>query len=183
MPSHPEGAAAAPSPFRIEQAMSTLMQARDALLQADPELVEDEAELLRLLEGGDEGRDALAILRRLVRAAILAGNRAEAVAEMQARLEARHDRYSRREESLRDAVLAALQALDIKRLEEADFTVFRRAGPPRVVITDEAQLPDDFVRVTREPNKLALRETLIEGEIIDGAMLGNGADVLTIKSI
>lgn len=171
------------SAWRLEQAMSLLMQSREALLLADPELAEDETELLRLLEAGEAG-DALDVLRRLVRAAILAENRAEATGGMIARLQARHERYVRREENLRAAVLAALQVLDLKRVEAPDFTATRRLGPRRVIVTDETLLPAEFIRerIERSPDKIALKEVLVEGVVIDGALLANGVDVLAIKS-
>ncbi len=46
-------------------------------------------------------------------------------------------------------------------------------GQPRVIITDEASIPDDLVRVTREPNKRAIGDRLKAGEQVPGAILSN----------
>ena len=112
--------------------MSTLMQRRQALMDADPELVNDETELVRLL-GEDDGADALDVIRRLVRATITLNLRAIEADHLMERLSARKARYDRRASYLRDTILAAMQALELDRLPMVDATVSRAkvsAVPP-----------------------------------------------------
>ena len=54
-------------------------------------------------------------------------------------------------------------------------------SPAKVIITDESAIPDEFVRVKREPNKTAIKEALVGGQDVPGATLSNGGTSLTIR--
>jgi hypothetical protein len=54
-------------------------------------------------------------------------------------------------------------------------------SPAKVIITDESAIPDEFVRVKREPNKTAIKEALVGGKDVPGATLSNGGTSLTIR--
>ena len=51
---------------------------------------------------------------------------------------------------------------------------------PKVIITDEAAIPGELMRVTREPNKKAIGERLKAGEAIPGACLSNAEPYVRI---
>lgn len=55
-------------------------------------------------------------------------------------------------------------------------------GKPGVVITDEAALPAEFVRVERTPDKTAIANALRAAQDVPGAELGNAAPQLTIRT-
>jgi len=171
-----------PSAFRMEAAMSTLMQRRQQLVDADPDLVDDESELIRLLGEHTEGADALDVLRDMVRAAITLALRTVEADHLIERLEARKARYERREAYLRESILLALQALDMRRVPMVDATVVRKQLPPKPIITEENILPDRFIRQTvrRAPNLTVIREALVAGELVPGAELSNGSETIQI---
>jgi phage host-nuclease inhibitor protein Gam len=54
-----------------------------------------------------------------------------------------------------------------------------RAG---VVITDPQAVPDQFVRIKREPDKTAIGAALASGNAVPGADMRNGAPSLTIRT-
>lgn len=170
------------SAWKLEQAMSLLMRERERMLAADPELAEDEAALLKLFEAERSTRNAMEIIHALTRAAMLADEMAEAARRMRANLDARRARFVRREEAYRGMILAALQALGLPNMKQPDFSVSWRPGGAAVIITDDTLLPTEYVRIIRQPDKIALKEALANGEVIDGAELGNGADVLMIRT-
>ena len=74
-----------------------------------------------------------------------------------------------------------LQAAHLKRLEMPEATVSIRLGVPRVVIVDESQIPEDFIRVVRAPDKLKIKEALSNFEAVPGAVLSNSEDVLSVR--
>src|SRR5512139_531055 len=68
-------------------------------------------------------------------------------------LQARKARFQRREQAMRHLLFTAMQWADLRKCELAEATLSVRDGVPRVVIVDESQIPDEFVRVKREPDK------------------------------
>lgn len=63
--------------------------------------------------------------------------------------------------------------LDGEKMKEPEFSVYYHTTKNVVDIAEGAEdrLPDEFVRVKREPDRTALKEALQDGEIIDGVKL------------
>jgi hypothetical protein len=164
----------APSAHAIGEAMRILDQVRRLLLTDDPELAGDEALLHDLLDGGAPGTgDAMETLRRMVRASRHAQAMAAVARDQATEIGQRAARYAKRAEALRQAVAGALGALGLSRLEAPDFTATMAAGSAAVVITDPDMLPEEFVRITRAPDKAALGAALKDGRAVPGASLNN----------
>lgn len=170
----------APSPHRVEQAMS-VAQSTMARLAAEgtinPET--DEAALLATL--GEEGADIQRILRRFIAAALEADAFADAA---KARIDAvaeRRARYQRQHEAYRGAAFAIMDALGLKRVEDAEFTA--TIGKPRVqcVVTDETEIPDRYFETVRKLRRGDLADDVKAGVVVPGAELTNGLPSLTIR--
>jgi hypothetical protein len=69
----------------------------------------------------------------------------------------------------------------VKKVELRQATLSIRAGTPRVIITDEARLPEDCIRIKREPDKVAIKEHLARGEPVAGAEMSNREEVLAVR--
>lgn len=168
------------SAWKMEQAMSALMAVRARLLEDDPDIAADERLMHDMLEG--ESGDAMDVLDRVIRASIVAASQARAAEELARSIMARAARYNARAENLRGATFAALTALELKRHERPDFTISIRTGQPRVVITDEASLPDAFVKIKREPDKTLIGAALKAGQAVAGAEMSNSAPSLQVRT-
>jgi hypothetical protein len=171
----------APSAYAVQQAMSALLQARERLLAEAPDITEDERLLLDSIEGEAEG-DPLAVIDRLVAAAIHANDMAEIAHVRATELAERKARFKRRNEQLRGVVFSMLEALEVRRIERPTYSASVRVGQPKVILTDDTKLPEEFIRIKREPNLSAIGAALKAGEQIEGAMLANGAPGLMIKT-
>lgn len=171
-----------PSAFRMEQAMSCLMAARQRLLADDPDIAADETLMHDLLEGAAETGDAMEVLHRVIRAALHAESMADAAEARIKDMQARRDRYRNRAQQLRGAAYAALDALELKRIELPEATCTIAAGRPSVLITDEAALPDEMFRVERKPDKTLIGQALRDNRDVPGAVLSNGLPTLQIRS-
>lgn len=169
-----------PSPFALERAMSILMAVREKLLVEDPTIQEDERLFSDMLEG--QSGDAMDVLDRMVRAAQHASSMATAAKIRAQDMMERSKRYANREDTLRGVIMAAMEALNMKRREMPDFTVGVSAGTQSVQITDVEKLPDEFVAIERKPDKTAIGAALKAGKEIEGATLSNAAARLTIRS-
>lgn len=167
----------APSGWQIEQAMSVL-QALAARLHEESDA--DENALGALLQA--KAPDCMDVLRNVIRASLDAKAFAEAVDARMDALQKRRDRYRRRAEAMRGAAMAAMDALGLPKIVDAEFTATLRAGTPAPVVTDEAALPAEYWRIKREVNMTAVYDAVKCGEIPPGVDLANGMPVFTVRS-
>jgi hypothetical protein len=170
----------APSAYKIEQALSVWQGARARLLMEDESLEHDQQALEEIL--GQETEEVEEALARTVRAAVFAKSQAEAASKMIDDLQARRQRYLNRDQSLRGTALAIMSAMEWKKREAPDFTVSIRAPHQSVKITDEAAVPDEYVKVTRTPDKTALMADLKVGVVIPGAELAEGLPSISVRT-
>lgn len=83
----------------------------------------------------------------------------------------------------RNALLAAFQNAGVKTLRCPLGTVGVRPTPAKVITTDEALIPDEFMK-PRDPvlDKQALLAALKEGRTVPGATLSNGGVTISIRT-
>jgi hypothetical protein len=168
-----------PSPYQIERAMSAAQALRASLTADDPAAAEDSALLADLIDGETP---ALDIVRALIRFGIEAQSLADATKARIDDLRARKERFERRVETARGTAFAMLEALEIGRLEEPDFTAAISKGRPGVRIIDANLLPGCMTRTKIEPDKLAIKAALDAGKTVNGAELSNGSPTLTVRT-
>ena len=155
--------------------LKAALDVRAALLAAG--ISEDDPDLAELMDGEC---DAIDRLRRILRFSRWTEAQAKALGELMAESRERKARMERKADSLRGVVLHALSELGLKRLDAPDFSATVAAGKRRVLITDEAALPDDVCVFRREPSKTAIAEWLAE-KPCPGAEMSNGAPSLTVR--
>jgi len=152
---------------------------RAELLAEFPELAEDERALADTLEGETDLPDVLGrLIRDARRKEAMAGGLGNLIkdeTERKARLLASADK-------LRHIVQSLMDTAGLTKLEQPDFTASIRSVPPKVEVTDETVLPDAYVKITRVPDKNAIREALGRGDEVPGAVLGNGGTSIAIRS-
>jgi len=148
------------------------------LLLQWPELAEDDVLRADMIEGETDAIDFLRqVERKRQEAACMAGAIASNIAEQGLR----QARYVRREQVMRELEFKVLQAADLKKAELPEATLSVRAGVPKVIVTDEVALPEQLFRVTRSPDKAAIKEWLAKGPV-PGAEMSNSEPVLSIRT-
>lgn len=166
----------APARVPLHQEMALASQVAAQLIAAgidetDPDFVDLMASETDILER----------LRRILRAARHTEAQSEALAGIVKDNRERKARLDNKAERLRGVVLQAMGELGLKKLDGPDITATVGAGKPKVVITDEAALPDDACVFKREPSKTAIAAALAEGPI-SGAEWSNPIPVLTVRT-
>jgi len=152
------------SPRKIERAMAEAMKLR-------AETGDDERLFRDCVEGST---DVFDIIDRLAQSAIADKLVIERGSERLKRIEARGERT-------RATIRNMIEALELtEALERPLATITLGEGPKSVVVTDQAALPDFYFR--RSVDKVALGKDLRAGKEVAGAMLNNGAPMLTIRS-
>ncbi len=150
----------------------------DAMRQAgiDPETDEDAAELL------SAECDIQERLVRMLRAARREEAEAKGIAGLIEELKNRAFRRETKALRLRGIVLDAMSDLGLPKLQAPDFTASVGKGRERVVIADEAAIPEHYCRITKAPSLTLIREAFDRGGIVPGAERANPQPVLTIRS-
>lgn len=97
------------------------------------------------------------------------------------KLRSRRDRYEAQIATLRSLVLKLMDAAGVRRVELDQATLLVHPGHPKVIITDEALLPDEFFRIKREPDKAAIKACIATNKPIPGAEMSNTEPVLHVR--
>jgi hypothetical protein len=150
----------------------------DNLLAAYPALAEDEILRADMIEGATDAFDLLAKLVACIEETdVLLDGIAARLAEFKERV----TRLENRKHGLRSLIFKLMEAADLKKAELPTATLSIRAGAPKVIITDEAALPDLLCRLKREPDKARIKEMLSDGHEVRGAALSNSEPSLSIR--
>lgn len=149
-----------------------------SLLSLHPELEEDDVLRQDMIEA-ETG--ALELIDKLVKAEREAKWLADGVAECIDHFLRRRERFENRRVALRHYIRQIMETANLKKVERPAATVSVAAGRQKVVITDENVLPDDCVRIKREPDKTRIAAQLHRGDFVPGATLSNPEPVLRIS--
>ena len=165
-------------PSNLIHERSNFIELRRRILERHPDL--DDQTLNDTLEGATNLKEALAAL---IRSALDDETLAKALKE---RIEAMRSRLSRleaRASNKRVLVVENMQATDLHKLTEPDFTASVRVGPPSVDILNEDELPLDFLLPQPpKPDKRAILDALTKGAVVPGALLAKPKLSLSVRS-
>lgn len=108
---------------------------------------------------------------------------AEAIKAQEANLRARRDRIEMRADAHKKILGLILSAAELKKAERPAATVSIRPGNVSVRIVNEEDVPSQLMRekITRAPDKVAIKAQIEAGEDVPGAVLERGADVVTVR--
>lgn len=142
---------------------------------ADAGMDDDERLLLDTLEGET---DLFELSRRLLDGIERDEADVNALAEQIDARRARQARCKARVEARREAVGALMECAGVEKLTLPEATVSWRRAPPKLVVTDEAAVPDDLCTFTRKPNMAAIKAA---AEPVPGTSLDNGGVSITVR--
>ena len=171
----------------MDRAMSnrldpTFVRAQIELLRVThPYLWEQEGDELLLSDMLEGSTDLYQVLARILDYEHEAENFVVSLDMRIAAYKARMARFEQRVDGMRSLMLKLLQHAGVRKVELPAATLSIRAGQPRVIITDEARLPEQFVRIEREPDKHLIASHLKAGERVDGAELSNSEETLAVR--
>lgn len=91
---------------------------------------------------------------------------------------ARKSRAEHRIETTREAIKALLDCARLDKLALPEATVSVRDLGPKIIVTDEAAVPDEFCKFTRRPDMAAIKAA---ATAVPGTSVDNGGTSLTIR--
>ena len=107
-----------------------------------------------------------AVIRSSLEDEVLVGALKQRVEDMQARLSRLKDRFDRK----RELACWAMTSADIGKIQTEDFTLSLRQGPPRLEVTDQEKIPEEFF-LPQPPrlDRVGLIQVLKRGDVIPGS--------------
>jgi monoamine oxidase len=135
---------------------------RDQLIAAWPDLEDDHETLLDSLAGLDDFEEQIIATMRHVAEREA---HAKAMGDLIEGMQARKQRLESGAKWLRAAVLHAMTEAKVPRIKRPDMSLSVGAGKPRLVIIDDAAVPEALCRIERTPNKKEIAQWLSE---VDG---------------
>jgi hypothetical protein len=161
----------------------------------DPTFVRAQIELLRISHPGiwDDGDEQLLadmleaetglneFLARVVDVMDDAEENIDGIETKMDQRKARKARFEQRYEAMRALAFKLMQQANLKKLVLPTATLSIRAGTPKVIITDEAALPENCIRIKREPDKVLIKELISQGVPISGAEMSNAEPTLAVR--
>jgi len=162
----------------------------------DPTFVRSQIELLRVThpdiwDAGDEtllidmleGETGLKeFLETGLDAKLKSDELVEGIGKRMANAKARLDRFEQRSDAVRTLMFKLMIHAGLRRVVLAEATLSIHAGSQKVIITDEAALPEACWRVRREPNKTIIKDMLARGEHVPGAEMSNAEPFLNVRT-
>ena len=149
----------------------------ELLFERYPELKEDEELKADMLEGATDFKETMEKLLRRTQDNIYLS---KACQEAERDINDRRKRFDKRIEFGRELMKRLMEAADVRKLEFPTATLSLMNTAPQVVVLNEYEIPDDFMRIKKEPNKILLKEVL-EKMDVPGVTLSNGGVSLVIR--
>ncbi len=151
---------------------------RERLEAAFPDA--DEETLMDTLEGMTSLTDSLA---ELLRSSLEDQTFATALRGRMSDMQARCGRFEERARKKRELVCTVMEEAGVRKLTEPDFTVSLRASRAPLMVIDEDSIPGDFWKAQAPRlDRLGLISALSGGRDIPGAVLGNPAMTISIRT-
>lgn len=143
-----------------------------------PELQHDEELLIDVLEGETNFNEVMSTLAKEIK---VAKANVSGIKEVTKELKERQARFEAREEFARNLAQKLMEVAGVKKLTLPVATINITNVSPSVIITDESALPDEFMRIKKEPNKTAIKAALEAGQSVSGAVMSNGSTTVSIR--
>ena len=149
------------------------------LLEAYPELVEDDELRADVLEGETELHG---LVKRLLKIRVDSAAMASAIKAIKQDNAERQARFERKADGASAMLKSLLIAADVDKVTLPEATVSVTSVRTIVEITDEDALPQGFVELKRVPKKAEIKKALEAGEQIPGAALGLSGEGLMVRT-
>lgn len=143
-----------------------------------PDMAADDELKIDMIEGQT---DFLEIMDKIIMQARLLEHMAGASGMHASQILERKKRLERRADFNRQLAQQLMETTGMQSIDLPSGKVSVVKSPDKVIITDESDIPEEFLRVKKEPNKAAIKDALKKGEEVTGAMLSNGGLTIQIR--
>lgn len=149
------------------------------LIDANPELAEDETLLEDMLVGSTEIEP---VLSKLVSKRSYAAAMSDACKKVASDASERGARFARQAEAVKELAQSVLNAAGLQKITLPEATLSISKPRTSVNVIDVNELPQGTFTTERKADKAALKRLLEAGEHIPGAELVLGSESLTVRT-
>jgi hypothetical protein len=97
-------------------------------------------------------------------------------------LKTRKERFETRIDGLRTLLFKMMEAADLKKRELPEATLSMHSGQKQLIgDADPTTLPDDLCKISRSPDRTAIKDALKAGKTVPGYSLSNSQPTLSIR--
>jgi hypothetical protein len=162
--------------FDVRSELMRHLALKQRILTEYPEI--DEETLHDTLDGCTTLDQCILALARSVRAdeAMI-----EALENRMTDLKERANRFQARADKARQIIADAMAQAGMKKITAEDVTLSLKPTPAKLIVTDEAQIPEDYLIWTSRFDKALMKTQLAAGAEIPGATLGNGNQTVSMR--
>lgn len=150
-----------------------------SLLLEYPQLADDEELLRDTLEGETRFNE---VMDRLLQEMRDNETLAEAISQRIGKLRERQTRMTHRMNFYRGLMHRLLTLTGIKSVALPEAKIFVVKSPDKLIVVDESAIPDEYMKITKEPNKAAIRNAIKSGKYINGVTLSNGGQTIAVRT-
>lgn len=143
-------------------------------------LADDDQALIDTLDGMSDLKDMIVWAARRVKEL---EKQSTGIKDYVGELNTRRERIDGAADRLRERMAAAMIEAGEKSIKDAAVTISAHIGAPKLVITNELELPEGYLKAktTYTPDRDAIRAELEAGRPVAGAQLSNGQPMLTLR--
>lgn len=149
----------------------------ELLFERYPELQEDDDLRADMLEGATDFNETMERLLRKTQDSIYL---ARACQDAERDIHSRRERFEKRVSFGRELMKLLMEAAGRRKLEYPTGTLSIANIAPQVIIYNEDELPEEFFRIKKEPNKTLIKQALGKTDV-RGATLSNGGTTIVIR--
>ena len=156
-----------------------IRQTIENLKISHPDLLADDEAWVATLESETDFNEVLTTIVRRIEdtKALIIGTK-----DRFEELKARKDRFEHRVETLRELAFKIMHAAELAKVELPEATLSLRAGTQQLIgEADPNDLPDDLCKISRNPDRTAIKDALKTGQTVPGFQLSNSPPSLTIR--
>lgn len=149
-----------------------------ALLLRYPEIADDEQLLIDMLEGSTDFHQ---VIQKVFNYMAECEMMASAIGDRIAKMGARKSRMEKNVSLTRNLIQQIMTDAGVKKIDVTEASISLRESPDKIIITDESLIPDEFMKIKKDPDKAALKKAFDEGKSVIGAVLSNGGTTIQIR--
>lgn len=139
----------------------------------------DSESIERMIEAGCNFKEAMQALLDELR-----GNDEllEGIKAREAELKERKSRLANKATRIRELVQSCMDIAGESKLVLPEATISKGKARAKVMIVREGDIPEQYIKIERKPMLNDIAKALKEGEAVEGCMLSNGGETLTIRT-
>jgi hypothetical protein len=165
--------------IEVKLSPELIRQQLELLRRECPELSDEDDQLRADMISGETDMDAFLHRIELKRREALQDMRA--IADDIRTMTQRADRFERQEQAVRKVIHQLLDAAGLKRYK-IPLATYSIGSSQKVIVIDDSAIPDDFVRIKREPDKTKIGAHLKTNQDVPGCTLSNAEPYLRIST-